>query len=147
METEKDNLILIRKGVKPTANRILVLRALLSAARPVSLSELEDMLLTMDRSSIFRVLNCFLAHHVTHALEDGSGIMKFEVCTGEWACSVDDMHTHFYCEICQQTFCFKEIHVPLITLPEGFVLNSINYMVKGICPECARKLAVRRQEI
>ena len=139
METEKDNLILIRKGVKPTANRILVLRALLSAGRPVSLSELEDMLLTMDRSSIFRVLNCFLAHHVTHALEDGSGIMKFEVCTGEWACSVDDMHTHFYCEKCHRTYCFKAIRIPEIELPEGFSMSSVNYVVKGVCPECAAR--------
>lgn len=141
MDTEKCDQILLCKGVKPTANRILVLRALLAAVRPLSLSELEEQLLTMDRSSIFRVLNLFLAHHVTHVIEDGSGILKFELCSGEQQCSVDDMHTHFYCEVCQQTFCFKRIHVPLITLPEGFVMHSINYVVKGVCPECAERLA------
>ena len=142
----KEKNILEIKGVKPTSNRILVARAMLSASRPVSAPELETMLSPMDKSSIFRVLSLFVEHHIVHVIEDGSGTVKYEVCSSE-RCTVSDMHTHFYCEICQQTFCFKEIHVPLITLPEGFVLNSINYMVKGICPECARKLAVRRHEI
>lgn len=138
-DMEKYETVLARRGVKPTANRILVLRALMATARPVSLAELENELLTMDRSSIFRVLSLFLAHHVTHAIEDGSGVLKYEICTGEQGCSIDDMHTHFYCEVCQRTFCFKNIHVPQIALPARFVMRSINYMVKGICPECAGK--------
>ena len=69
-----------RKGVKPTANRILVLKALLSNSTPVSLSDLEDFIVTMDKSSIFRVLTLFLEHNVVHAMEDGSGSLKYEVC-------------------------------------------------------------------
>ena len=37
------------KGVKPTANRILVLKALKEQACPVSLTDLEDILATMDK--------------------------------------------------------------------------------------------------
>ncbi len=49
-----------KKGVKPTANRILVLKELNNVDGPVSLSVLENRLLTMDKSSIFRVLTLFL---------------------------------------------------------------------------------------
>lgn len=59
MEEKSEICILEKKGVKPTANRILVLRALLAAARPVSLPELEELLERMDKSSIFRVLGLF----------------------------------------------------------------------------------------
>ncbi len=133
----KYETILERRGVKPTSNRLLVLRAMFKASRPVSLSELETELDTVDKSSIFRVLTLFVSHHVVHAIEDGSGTMKYEVCTGEDRCSLSDMHTHFYCESCHRTFCFKSIGIPSIDLPEGFTMSSVNYMVKGICPQCA----------
>ena len=135
MDTE--NRLLQTRGIKPTANRILVLRALLKAGRPTSLPELECELETVDKSTIFRTLTLFLAHHVIHAIEDGSGSLKYEVCASECECTVDDMHTHFYCERCHQTFCFKHIQVPVVDLPEGFAIQSINYMVKGICAACS----------
>ena len=90
-----------KKGVKPTAVRILVFRALEEAQLPVSLLDLENLLETVDKSTIFRTLNAFLAHHLIHAIEDGSGSLKYEVCSNEDTCSIDDMHTHFYCERCQ----------------------------------------------
>ena len=31
----------------------------------------------------------------------------------------------------------KEIPVPSIELPEGFHMHFVNYMVKGICKDCA----------
>ena len=65
MTTEEITQHLISKGVKPTANRIIVLRALHEANRPMSLKALEMKLLSMDKSSIFRVLTLFLEqpHH------------------------------------------------------------------------------------
>ena len=129
-----------KKGVKPTAVRILVFRALEEAQLPVSLLDLENLLETVDKSTIFRTLNAFLAHHLIHAIEDGSGSLKYEVCSNEDTCSIDDMHTHCYCERCHRTFCFHGIHVPIVHLPEGFNMQSINYMIKGICKECSYKM-------
>ena len=129
-----------KKGVKPTAVRILVFRAIEEAQHPVSLLDLENLLETVDKSTIFRTLNTFLAHRLIHDIEDGSGSLKYEVCSNEDTCSVDDMHTHFYCEICHRTFCFRGIHVPVVHLPEGFDMHSINYMIKGVCEECSRKM-------
>lgn len=129
-----------KKGVKPTANRILVLKALMPANNPLSLAELDEIIGTMDRSSIFRVLTLFTDNHVAHALVDGNGTLRYELCDGEKDCSLDDMHTHFYCERCHRTYCFKGIRIPTIDLPDGFEMHSINYMVKGICPLCANSL-------
>ena len=79
-------------------------------------------------------------HKLIHAVDDGSGTLKYNVCGDECDCSVEDEHTHFCCERCHRTFCLKRIHVPVVRLPEGFVLNSINYVIKGLCPECADKV-------
>ena len=56
-------LLLDDHGIRPTANRILVAEALDRAGRPMSLMELEDRLLTLDKSSISRCLTLFKEHH------------------------------------------------------------------------------------
>lgn len=133
-ETER----LQNKGVKPTPNRILVLRELLQADRPQSLADLEFALETLDKSSIFRVLNLFVEHGIVHAIEDGSGSTKYETCKGEHECSPSDMHVHFFCESCRQTYCFESTHIPPVDLPDGFSAHTVNYMIKGICPACSK---------
>lgn len=127
------------RDIKPTPNRLLVLEAVMSSSVPVSLADLEAILGTVDKSSIFRTLNLFLAHHLVHVIDDGSGSLKYEVCTGEDECSVDDMHVHFFCEKCHKTICLSSTPIPPVELPEGFVTVSANYIVKGLCKDCSKK--------
>lgn len=131
--------LLSEREIQPTAIRLLVLREMLQANRPVSLLDLEQTLDTVDKSSIFRTLTLFLSHHLIHCIDDGTGSFKYAVCSPGCSCGVEDLHTHFHCERCNRTFCFKNIPTPVVKLPEGFTLNSINYVLKGLCPECAVK--------
>lgn len=128
--------IMEKAGVKPTSNRITILRALIAATSPLSLIELETHLKTIDRSSISRVLSILLEHDVIHSVEDGRGITKYELCHGDRHCSPDDMHVHFYCEKCNRVYCFEDITAPHVEIPDGFKIRSVNYMLKGICPDC-----------
>ena len=115
--------ILLEHGVRPTANRIVVVKALADAERPLSLSELEYKIMSIDKSGVFRALTLFREHHLVHVIEDGG--------------DDDDQHVHFYCEHCHRTFCIKDMPIPPILLPEGYRMYSINYMAKGLCPQCA----------
>lgn len=131
--------LLNRKGVKPTANRILVLRELVEASRPVSLADLEQSLgFSMDKASIFRVLELFLEKDIVHVIEDGSRSFKYELCQSNDSHTISDSHVHFYCERCKKTFCFKAMNVPLINIPNGFYAHTVNYVIKGVCPQCSR---------
>jgi len=138
LNTETNNLddLLLEAGIKPTSNRITVLRELLASPRPQSLAELESNLATLEKSSILRVLSLLLEHHLVHAVEDGRGIVKYEICHSKDKCSINDMHVHFYCTACQQVYCFEGIPVPLVELPAGFSVDSVNYMLKGLCSNC-----------
>ncbi len=131
---------LIHKGVRPTAARILIVQKLSELTSPISLFELETELGTLDKSTISRSLSVLLEHHVLHAFEDGSGSVKYELCRNTSdVCHVGDRHIHFFCEACHRTFCLDDIKIPVAVLPEGYVINSINYTVKGFCPACAGK--------
>lgn len=130
--------LLEEHGVKPTANRIVVVKALASADRPLSLSELEYKILSIDKSGVFRALTLFREHHVVHVIEDGGDGVRYELCHSHHDGVDDDLHVHFYCEHCRRTFCLEEISIPEVSLPEGFMMTSVNFMVKGICPDCRR---------
>ena len=125
-----------QRGVKLTAMRLLVYEELAKAIRPLSLRELEERMQTAERSTIFRTLTLLLDHHLIHAIEDGSGSLRYEICHGHDDCTLNDQHTHFYCERCHRTYCFHEKKIPQVSLPEGFQMTSINYMIKGLCPNC-----------
>ena len=138
MSKEAISTLLGEHSVRTTPNRILVAEALSEAGRPVSLSELEDILPSMDKSSIFRCLSLFRDVHLVHVIEDGGDGLRYELCHCHESDHDDDLHAHFYCERCRKTFCLEDIPVPEVDLPEGYLMTSVNYLVKGICPDCAK---------
>lgn len=132
--------LLMQHGVKVTANRILVARALEEAGRPLSLTELEQVLDTLDKSSIFRTLAAFKEAHLVHALEDAGDGVRYELCHSHDAHHDDDLHVHFYCTACHRTFCLEDTPVPPVAVPEGYRPESCSYLLKGVCPSCAGRL-------
>lgn len=61
----------------------------------------------MDKSTLFRTLTLFLAHHLVHGIDDGTGSLKYALCSSDCDCEIDDLHTHFYCTHCRRTFCLR----------------------------------------
>ena len=65
-------------GIRPTAVRLLVLRAIAERDEGVfSLQDLSDRLPTMDKSSLFRTLTLFADKQLLHPIDDGSGMQKY----------------------------------------------------------------------
>lgn len=136
MEAAEIENILVSRGVKPTANRILVLKELIRSTHPVNLADLEVALAPMDKASIFRVLELFSEKDLIHVIEDGSRSLKYELCHGKEHHSVWDQHAHFYCEKCGSIYCLDDVILPDIEVPKEYKVKSINFMFKGICPKC-----------
>ena len=42
---------------------------------------------------------------------------------------------------CRRTFCIDDVKIPVVALPEGYRIDTINYTVKGLCPECSKRQA------
>lgn len=146
-----DLTLLTARDIRPTAVRTLVLGALEAADCALSLTALEERLVTVDKSSIFRTLTLFLAHHLIHAVDDGTGQLKYALCSPGCHCGeahhmgLSDLHTHFRCERCHRTFCLRGLPVPSVPLPEGFTLTSANYVLVGLCPSCNEELRRKGQ--
>lgn len=136
---ENPESLMLEHGIKPTANRILILRVLLAAHRPLSMTELETELESVDKSIISRTLALFREHHLLHTLEDGGDSLRYEVCHCGEEEADSDRHVHFHCETCGRTFCFEDTPVPAISAPPGFAIQHANYMLHGLCPDCRAK--------
>lgn len=126
-------------GVKPTANRLMVAKALTETIQPLSLSELERRIQTIDKSNVFRALTLFKEHHLVHAIEGSGDGTRYELCHSHCENHDEDQHPHFYCEVCQKTYCLDHLHIPEAMLPDGFEAHSVNFVIKGICPHCREK--------
>lgn len=136
MKQEECTRLLALHEVKPTANRIVVLRALATSARPLTQAELEERIISIDKSGISRTLTLFRDHHLVHTIEDGSGAMRYELCHSHSGDEDDDLHVHFFCERCHRTFCLDGVPVPTVGVPPGYTVTSAAHIVKGVCPEC-----------
>lgn len=130
--------ILQEHGIKATANRLLVLKALAECQHPVTMAELEDKIDSIDKSGIFRTLMLFKENHLLHQIDDGCEGVRYELCHAHGDVD-DDRHVHFHCEVCHRTFCLEHVPIPQVSYPAGYEVETVNYMAKGVCPDCARK--------
>ncbi len=132
---EIDNKLEAR-NIRPTAMRELVLQVFSKRNVALSLTDFEKELHYADKTTLFRTLKTFLKKGLIHTIYDGSGSTKYALCHESCSCSPDELHVHFLCNSCKQTFCLHDIPIPLMSLPKGFTLGGVNMVVKGICANC-----------
>ena len=123
--------------IRPTAVRDLIFQAIQYRSEAFSLSDVEEWLPEMDRSSIFRTLRLFTEQQILHEIDDGSGIGKYCVCRCENSQHLN--HVHFACTQCGKTYCLEDHTIPLVVLPDGFHMQDVEYIIKGICPKCTKE--------
>lgn len=132
-----DRQALENAGLRVTAVRLMIWRTVRhEASGPFSLDDVNQMLPTVDRSTIFRALVAFTEAHLLHEIDDGTGTRRYCVC------HLDDTrhcqgHVHLTCRRCHRTFCLQGVTIPAVPVPTGFVVDSAEYVVKGLCPDCA----------
>lgn len=129
---------LTAKNLTPTAMRLLVFEYLHHQAYAVSLTEIEHGLAPSDRVTIYRTVKTFEQNGLVHVITDGSGVQKYALCND---CSAEghyDLHVHFTCAVCKETFCLPKSEIPEIKLPQGFQPEAVQLTVRGICDRCAR---------
>lgn len=130
-------LILREHGVRATAIRVLIMRNMFQLDRAFSLEELYLHLSTIDRSTVFRTLTLFEEHALLHSFEDGSGKRKYCLSCRNGEGSHHN-HIHATCRVCGRTYCVHSQDIPSLPAPEGFDVESVNYIITGVCSACKR---------
>ncbi|SMO93922.1 Fur family transcriptional regulator, ferric uptake regulator [Saccharicrinis carchari] len=126
------------KNIKPTPMRQLVLQVLTEQKTAISLPELEHKFEKADKATLYRTLKTFENKKLIHSIDDGTGSVKYALCQDTCQCHPEDLHVHFLCTKCNQTYCLNDFPIPEINLPNSFSLESVNMVVKGICSNCKK---------
>lgn len=129
---------LLDRNIKPTSVRLLLFKTMTEFNKTFSLTDLETELETVNKSTIFRTLTLFHENLLIHSIDDGSGSMKYSICAASCMCTLGELHVHFNCNRCHNTYCLESISIPPIQLPEKFLLESVNFVMKGICENCSK---------
>jgi Fur family ferric uptake transcriptional regulator len=119
-ETDKK---LTMRNIKPTAMRELVLKVLTEQDRAISLADIEQKFDNADKTTLYRTLKTFEENKLIHSIDDGTGSVKYALCKETCQCHPEDLHVHFLCTKCHQTYCLNDISIP-------------SMVVKGICSNC-----------
>lgn len=133
---ESSEKFLRESGIRPTSTRVLIWEKINEVPFAFSLTDIENLIPDIDRSTIFRTLVVFEEHHLLHSIADGSGALKYCVAKSE-----EEQHVHITCNICHHTYCCKSLLVPKVEVPEGFQVIETSYVIKGICLECSKKIS------
>lgn len=129
---------LVDKQIRPTAMRLLVLETLQKQTAAISLNDLEAAFDHADRITLYRTLKTFEEKGLVHSITDGSSAVKYALC--EDSCLPEqhqDLHVHFYCTACKETFCLPKSKIPGVQLPDRFQVEELSLIAKGICSNCS----------
>ncbi|WP_432411295.1 Fur family transcriptional regulator [Rasiella sp. SM2506] len=126
------------KKVRPTAMRVLIYKYLAEKKIAVALTNIENAFAKADRTTLYRTLKTFEEKGIVHQIDDGTGITKYALCENGCNCDIEqDLHLHFHCTNCNETVCLTQHKIPHINLPEGYLAEDVNLVVKGICEKCS----------
>lgn len=128
-----------KKDIRPTAMRMLIYKFLAQNKFAVALTDIENHFAKSDRTTLYRTIKTFEEKGVVHQIDDGTGTSKYALCEEGCNCEFEtDLHLHFHCNICDQTICLTDHKIPQINIPEGFIAEDANLVLKGICDKCSQ---------
>lgn len=122
-------------GIKPSAQRIAILRHLMENRVHPTVDEIHSSLLpdhpTLSRTTVYNTLKLLAA---------SGAIRCLEMSTAEgarWDYSEED-HAHFLCLRCGGVTDLPIAGAAFPTVPTGYEVESVALSFKGICPDCLR---------
>jgi Fur family ferric uptake transcriptional regulator len=131
--------LLRQTAARITPARRAVLAQLLGASGAMSHAEVEHQLSLktgpVDRVTVYRVLEWLTDQQLAHKIAGEDRVWRFNAALDN---SQAHQHAHFKCQRCQQVFCLPAEALPSTQgLPPGYIAQSVELLVKGICAGCA----------
>nr|WP_317170583.1 transcriptional repressor [Mucilaginibacter sp. E4BP6] len=132
--------LLAKHHLKKTEPRLRVLSMLASKNFATSQPDLEEVMIDVDRGTLYRILNVFEEKGIIHKVFDLNGTANFALCSS--SCEENhhhDEHLHFNCVVCNNVYCLNDLDLPDLKLPTGFQSLNLSLSATGICPKCGKK--------
>jgi Fe2+ or Zn2+ uptake regulation protein len=123
-------------GLRPTEVRQRVLSSLLAAGSSLSHRELTDLLVGLDRVTIFRSIKLLKRAGLVHGVQGIDGTLRYVVNPREKR-GCPGGHPHFFCVACGTMTCLADQVLPHVSVPLGAEVGGKQLLIYGRCPACA----------
>ena len=138
MIEKKIDELLKKNHLSITGGRRRILELFLQQEGALSHSDIEKKAgEKFDRVTVYRTLQVFLEKGLIHSIPTSDNSIRYALCKDD--CSGGqhrDDHVHFICSSCGNTMCLKDVSVPAIKLPRGYVSEQVEMLVSGVCKSC-----------
>ncbi|MCI9284587.1 MAG: transcriptional repressor [Muribaculaceae bacterium] len=120
-------------GIKPSAQRIVILRYLMEHRIHPTVDEIHTSLQaehpTLSRTTVYNTLKLLAASGAIRCLEMG-------VAEGARWDYAEAEHAHFVCTRCGSVTDMPLAGASFPTVPGGYEVESVALSFKGVCPQC-----------
>ena len=128
-------------GLRVTASRIAVLRALRGTSTPRTHGEIAEELAPAgwDRASVYRVLTDYVEAGLLRRSDLGDHVWRFEMLKPEKK-HESAAHPHFLCNECGDVTCLPDESIrvaPARGSPKAMRKKGLEIQVRGVCDRCA----------
>ena len=133
--------ILTLHHLRKTPTRLAIIQCLIVSNSPQSESEMhEAMSGTHDRITFYRTIQTLMETGIVHRIVADNTTVRYALnhCSIQHHEHSSD-HVHFHCRECSKVECLKDIPVQQYELPQGYVREECQVIIKGICKQCASK--------
>lgn len=140
MKNEVLQKIIRYYGLRNTPIRLDMLNLFINANKALSSKTLIKKLGNKyNRVSIFRTIKSFVEKGIIHSIPIAKDYVVYSICRNN--CREGnhlDQHYHFYCNICEHTYCMNDFYFDQGILPAGYNTERINILLEGVCKKCSK---------
>ena len=135
--TTRLNDILHRRQLSSTESRRRILSLFLNSQDALTHGDIEKQVgENFDRVTIYRTLQTFEEKGIVHTIPTADNAVLYALCRECEEGHHHDEHVHFICTACDRTICLDDVVSPKIYLPEGYISENVQVLIKGLCKDC-----------
>ena len=129
---ERVRSILDSVGIKPSVQRIAVLKYLMEHKTHPTVDEIYEALNptipTLSRTTVYNTLKLLTQHNAILMLTIDENSTRYDADTSD--------HSHFICARCGKVFDFETPQMENLRLANNFLVTTKHLYVKGVCCKC-----------
>jgi Fur family ferric uptake transcriptional regulator len=123
--------------LKKSAPRVAILNVLTNANAPQSEAEIKQAIGDLyDRITFYRSMHSLYESGLIHKIVIDNLQVKYALNDCSRGHSHEVNHVHFYCYKCCRVQCLEQIETGKYSLPDGYMKNECNVLIKGTCNVC-----------
>ena len=128
-----------RRNLSVTDSRKKILSLFLSANDALAHGDIEVKAGEyFDRVTIYRTLQTIVEKGIIHSIPTSDNSIRYALFKDCEEGHHHDDHVHFVCSNCSKTICLDDVVSPKIDLPSGYVAETVQVVINGVCRGCSR---------